>query len=211
MQFNRVYNKEHLFHPVGQRRLRDAHVPRPVMLWDQHESQPGLVHLALFGVLFSVGVSQTLFSVYRRFLVISMGEMGTTRSTNNIEPPCWNHMRTCRFHRPVPLQRLPRLPLPCPSRIWPLLFLKSQSLPRILVAMQAHSTTTTSASAISPLAGNVTLLSSCSNTGSSSSHLSSPASDSSGNFHLPFFRVAGQSWRKKILKINRGNVEARAK
>ena len=56
-----------------------------------------------------------------------------------------------------------------------------ESLPRILVAMQTHSTTIPSALAVSPLAGNVTPLSTSSNTGSTSSHSPSPAGHSSGN------------------------------
>ena len=38
MQFNGVNDKERLFHPAGQQCVRDAPVPRSVILWDLYAS-----------------------------------------------------------------------------------------------------------------------------------------------------------------------------
>ena len=67
----------------GQRCVRDAHVPRSVMLWDQCASQRGLVHLAFshfwcvwqffFSVLYSAwAYHKRCDSVYKRVLPLPL-------------------------------------------------------------------------------------------------------------------------------------------
>ena len=104
-----------------------------------------------------------------------MGERRTTRSTNNSVAAMLESHEDSSVSSPSNTSSLPRFATATSLSSFTLskqdlaaAFSQAlgESLPQILVAMQAHSTTTASASAISPLAGNVTPLSTSSNTGS---------------------------------------------
>ena len=60
MQLSGVNNKERLFHPAGQWCVRDAHVPRSIMLQDLCASYQGRVHLAIRPQLFKSWIALSI-------------------------------------------------------------------------------------------------------------------------------------------------------
>ena len=199
LNVNGVNNKERLFHPwpavcarCACTKIRHALGPVCILPWSSAFSvQPFWCVRQLFSVLYSAwAYHKCCDSVYKRFLVISMGERRTSRSRNSSIAAMLESHGDSSVSSPSNTSSLPRSATATSSSSFTLsqqdlaaAFSQAlgESLPQILVAMQTHSTMTASASAVSPLAGNVTPLSTSSNTGSTSSHSSSPAGHSSGS------------------------------